>query len=228
MDLITIASNVIALTYIHHTLGQYVMPSARYFATHTCINAVIAYRSFGELWRFFESPETAIFCIDGCSDPSPNLLTIALHLYHMLCYDLKPIDRIHHYPAMIANTIMMLYPAGPIQNFTFFFMMGLPGMLDYLMLVLVKYSLLASLAEKRCNALLNMGVRMPGLVLSSFATLRSIVLYPELFQSEGHLICAMFICIHNFWNGTYFAFKAVESYVKHTLVISQVGNTPGV
>jgi hypothetical protein len=166
MDLITIASNVIGLTCIHHTLGQYVMPPARYFAVHTCINAAIVYRSFDTLWGFFESPETAIFCDDGCADPFPNLLTTALHLYHMLCYDLKPIDRVHHYPAMIANSIMLAYPAGVIQNFTFFFMMGLPGMLDYLMLVLVKYKLLESLTEKRYNALLNMTIRMPGLVLS--------------------------------------------------------------
>lgn len=217
MDIITIAINVLGLTYIHHTIGQYIIPSARYFAIHACVNSMIMYKSFHALWDFFKSPETAVFCIDNCSDPFPNLLTTALHLYHMICYPLKPIDRIHHYPAMLANSIMVLYPAGPIQNFTFFFMMGLPGMIDYLMLVMVKYGLINSMTEKRYNAILNMTVRMPGLVISSFAALRSLVLYPKLFVSDNHLICALFICLHNFWNGTYFAFKSVESYSKYSL-----------
>lgn len=214
MQILTIATNVLGLSYFHHTIGQYIIPSARYFAIHAIVNTTIVYHTFRSVWSFFQNPQTALFCVDDCTDPFPNLLTVSLHLYHVLCYNMKTIDKIHHIPAVLANLIMCLYPAGSIENFTFFFMMGLPGMLDYTMLVLVKYNLLESITEKKYNAILNMTVRMPALVVSSFATLQSIVLYDTLFISRFHLLCAIIICIHNFWNGTYFAFKAVESYVK--------------
>ena len=81
MEFLTFASNVVTLTYIHHTIGRYIIPSARYFVIHAHVNALIVYRSFHTLWDFFKSPETSIFCIDNCSDPFPNLLTAALHCY---------------------------------------------------------------------------------------------------------------------------------------------------
>lgn len=51
---------------------------------------------------------------------------------------MKSIDLIHHIPALTAAVLNAVYPTGPIQNFTFLFIMGIPGGYDYGLLVGVK------------------------------------------------------------------------------------------
>ena len=59
----------------------------------------------------------------------------------------------------------------PIQNTVGFFVCGLPGGLDYCMLAAVKLGLMTSMTEKRWNARINVWMRSPGLLLTSFCLL---------------------------------------------------------
>ena len=51
----------------------------------------------------------------GCANQIPNVLTTALHMYHMWMFTMKPIDLIHHIPAFIAAFFNMMYPTGTDQ-----------------------------------------------------------------------------------------------------------------
>ena len=57
------------------------------------------------------------------------------------------------------------YPSLPVR----FFICGLPGGMDYVMLAMVKHGLLDAMAEKRYNARINVWLRAPGLVCCAFA-----------------------------------------------------------
>jgi len=56
----------------------------------------------------------------------------------------------------------------PVKNLIAFFMCGLPGGLDYLMLTLVKQELMSPLTEKAWNSRINVWIRSPGLLLCAF------------------------------------------------------------
>ena len=58
---------------------------------------------------------------------------------------------------------------GPIQNAVGFFMCGLPGGIDYAMLTAVKEGVMTSAAEKLWNAKIQVWMRAPGVLLSSYA-----------------------------------------------------------
>lgn len=200
--------------YIHTTFLDYIKPEAKYFCVHTITNGLIIYFSYECFFEFFQDPFTSGFCLDGkCKNQIPNLMTFSLHLYHLLNYKMKPIDLIHHYPSFIGNIINMIYPSGPLQNYTFMFIMGIPGMIDYGLLTLVKYNKVSKTTEKRVNSCLNLYIRSPGLIISSFALFQSLLNYQHLFVSRLHKYCFFIICIHNFWNAQYFMEKALKSEV---------------
>ena len=82
----------------------------------------------------------------------PIYMVAALHLYHMvpgLGFELGWPDYFHHF--VFAGTICtagLSLAAGPIVNFIAIFICGLPGALDYIMLVLVKLGRMQPQQEK--------------------------------------------------------------------------------
>ena len=61
----------------------------------------------------------------------------------------------------------LLYDSGPIVNFIALFICGLPGGLDYIMLVFVKMGKIKPETEKVLNARINLWLRAPGLTASA-------------------------------------------------------------
>eukprot|EP00035_Acanthoeca_spectabilis_P011913 m.210295 g.210295 ORF g.210295 m.210295 type:complete len:198 (-) comp15479_c0_seq18:371-964(-) len=135
---VTVLIFTVVLRLIHRTVLQPIDAKAQYFALHTWVNMVIVLCSIRDSYRLLLSPNRGVFCDGGCSNQIPNALTVALHLYHMMVWTMKSIDLIHHIPALTAAVLNAVYPTGPIQNFTFLFIMGIPGGYDYGLLVGVK------------------------------------------------------------------------------------------
>lgn len=214
IQILTVAGFTNLYSFIHKNFLNQVIPEAKYFLVHTITNGIIVYFSYECFFEFFQDPFKSTFCLSGvCKNQIPNLLTFSIHIYHMLNYKMKPIDLIHHYPSFIGNIINIVYPSGPLQNYTFMFIMGVPGMIDYGLLTLVKYKKIDKNFEKKINSCLNLYIRSPGLLISSFSLFQSLVNYQNLFVSSLHKYCSFAICIHNFWNAQYFMEKTLRSQI---------------
>ena len=84
-------------------------------------------------------PAEEIF-MDPVTDTRACMIIAALHIYHILAYQpLNAVDWTHHI-LMVVITLPLAYgmQPGPLLNHGAFFASGLPGGLDYLMLVCVK------------------------------------------------------------------------------------------
>lgn len=112
----------------------------------------------------------------------PIYMVAALHIYHMipgLGFRVGFSDYFHH--IVFAGSICsvgMLYESGPLQNFIALFICGLPGGLDYIMLVMVKMGKMLPKREKVLNARINLWLRAPGLTASTlfvYITARCVV-----------------------------------------------------
>ena len=200
--------------FLHCTLIQFVIPSARYFTMHILANMCIIYFSYEAVPLFLADPGRAIFSTTDSPNHIPNIITASLHIYHILMYDIKRVDIIHHYPGFVGNAMNALYPSDTLQNFTFFFIMGVPGLIDYILLVFAKYGYIDIRVEKYVNTRLNLYLRLPGLILSSTAIVFSLIKYTHLFLSPVHKLCALLSSVHNSWNAIYFANNAMESELK--------------
>ena len=136
---------------------------ARYFVCHTIINALITLLVLQDSWWLLSDPLGALEH-KSCSNV-PLGLVFAIHFYHMIGafvpkkyggFKLYYVDWLHHILMVVLGCPAIMFAAmGPTVNFNFLFVCGIPGGLDYFMLVRVKEGLMKPLEEKRINTLVN-------------------------------------------------------------------------
>lgn len=190
--------------------------AARYFVLHVAANAVIAVCCVPDLWLMLTDPMTAL-----SQDETSNIplgIVYSIHVYHMIApgFKLYFVDWLHHILMVVLGCpAMMISKAGPIGNFNFFFICGLPGGIDYLLLVLVKQRIIKPLTEKKYNRILNLWCRTPFLIATStffFLKYHLDRTNPE--KDSSALIGGMrgFCILLNAWNGIYFMDRVVGNF----------------
>jgi hypothetical protein len=148
-------------------------------------------------------------------------LCISLHLYHITMYykKLRFDDWLHHILMIFcALPIGYFLPSSTLIGFSLFFSTGLPSILDYALLFLVRNNYCDPLLEKKVNTALNVWLRSPGCVAHAALTVVT-VLSKE--HSEGHLfrtdtqkILAFIPAALMYWNGQFFMQQVVRDYTK--------------
>merc|ERR1711871_829980 len=106
----------------------------------------------------------------------------------------------------IACPLLMLTGAGKSMNFTFLFICGIPGGLDYLMLVLVKQKVMKPLTEKRYNNILNVWMRAPFINISTWLLFMQTMVHvnDKYGLTTFQLVCRFLCGSLTYWNCNYF------------------------
>jgi hypothetical protein len=95
-------------------------------------------------------------------------LSIWIHIYHALFYNLSKEDLFHH---IIFATLLpvpgYIYDWGTISNCNLFFICGLPGGMIYALLTLQKCGYLLKLNEPYFSMVINVFLRCPGILACS-------------------------------------------------------------
>jgi len=183
--------------------------SQGYFALHTIANAAISVLTFKDLLLVATDANLALCTLE--SSPIPLALVASIHATHCLFYGLNWVDKLHHI-VMIAVGLpfMFIARAGAIGNFCLFFICGVPGGIDYAMLVAVKLGKMKPIREKKINVHLNTWIRAPFLVISAFLCFVQIQqqLNMHWFQTLARFCCIVI----TWWNGQFFMERIVGNY----------------
>jgi len=184
----------------------------KYYLIHGVNNVFISYLTCGDVVTTFTDFRNVL--TENVS-VLPSIVTVSLHAYHVYCYHtyFKPDDWLHHMLMGLALALAHQYDTGRLINYSLFFTTGLPGIVDYFLLFLVKNDKLDALSEKKVNALINLWIRAPGCISHSVLTLLVYNLYKDTqlsgyFEQFGYILTALI----TFWNGIYFMNKVVTSY----------------
>ena len=107
----------------------------------------------------------------------PLTIINAVHVYHMVGgFRLTGADYFHH--LVFIPTLGFpgqIFRWGPLANWLAFFISGLPGGVDYLLLGLIKIGRVHHMLEKRVNANLNSWVRAPGILFATCLLYQALV-----------------------------------------------------
>ncbi len=134
-------------------------PRARWFCLHSIGNAVV---SLGAL------KDVAECILDHSSSHTraewlmPAGMGFSLHLYHCLAFKLRPEDWSHHLLYVFGVSPLLIFHPTKATSVCLFFCTGLPGVLDYWLLTLVKIHRLPRKVQKRAAGFINAYLRMPG------------------------------------------------------------------
>eukprot|EP00127_Corallochytrium_limacisporum_P006365 Clim_evm76s225 gene=Clim_evmTU76s225 len=206
---------------------------ARWFFVHAAANLVVVTTATPALIAWFAEPETSanytkynmpheVFSWESAFDPYshwPLIMVIVIHAYHIVTFEkVTPSDYFHHlvFVPVIAIYGGLLHPSGPLRNVLAFFISGLPGGLDYVLLVMQKHGYIERHTEKSINRYINLYIRQPGLLLAGFSIYlnwRSGNLNAATQPGLGALIVAFF-CV---WNGIYYMDMVVGNWYEVNL-----------
>jgi len=111
---------------------------ARWMALHFLANVVVVVTTLWDLVSAADNP--VLSCVGHASSQVPTHMIVALHMYHLLVFECGFDDVLHHvvFVGIIGGLGILFDVNPPVKNLIAFFMCGLPGGLDYLMLTLVK------------------------------------------------------------------------------------------
>lgn len=168
---------------------------------HAVSNFVISFFCIPDLIIIMENP---IESCQGKSSSIPVYIIVALHVYHLLAFRTTAEDWFHHILFVGAlGPVGLLQEVGPVQNLLAFFICGLPGGLDYLLLVLVKHGTVDRLTEKKWNARINVWMRSPG-CFSCAAVIFMICRYDTDSVCERHKLLGIVIALLAAVNGQHY------------------------
>lgn len=184
---------------------------ARYFSLHGLWNIIITTMIFPDMYKTLTHPLAAL---DPGSDFNrwPIIMVAALHFWHCIAYpNLTWDDYFHHIVfALTLSSINFIWDWGYSTNFLVFFICGLPGGLDYLMLAGVKHGYIEKISEKRINRWLNVWIRGPGCIAGAclvWINWFSAVHIPGTIKGAVILLA--------FTNGQYYSRRVIASWAIH-------------
>ena len=196
-------------------------PLTRWYFIHSIGNAVISVLSLSDMLKVTKYPIGSFSggTAGGSSLTNyrsyPIIVMSSMHLYHIVAYwrSMAPIDWIHHLlSGGVVGTACTFYVRGPVVNHGLFFMCGLPGMIDYIMLVMSDFGLIDRMTEKRINSDINVWIRAPGILFNCFVAWVCYIHDPTF---KYNVPVSLGIFFLNIWNALYFAQRVVHNYGYH-------------
>ena len=190
--------------------------NGRYYFNHFIINSIITYYSYYDVYLSYKN-------INNHFNVPQNTIPIeyaySIHFYHILMYYNKFLfdDWLHHIVMILFALPFGCYvKTGPIMGHSLFFLTGLPGGINYLLLFLQRNNLIEKKTQKYYNYHLNLLIRQPGAIATS--TL-SIILALNNYYTFYEKFMVFFIIVSHYWNGIYFMEQVLRNYNKLYITI---------
>ena len=190
----------------------------KWFFVHSLTNYFIAYYCINDIILCLNNINTCYLISWNYNSYSAYYLSLLLHIYHLLFYKVTKTDLIHHLTMCGIAGPLIFYQNSIISSVSLFFMSGLPGMIDYFILFLVKIGKYDSLKQKQNYINISIWLRSPGCLLSVYLAIPGLIEYYKTSLFDFYILLIMAILV--FWNGQYYLMKTVNDYIiKSTLKV---------
>ena len=186
--------------------------NVRWFFIHFFINAVITIYGFFEVKDCFYNFPTCAITHWSDNGEIISLYAIISHLYHIALFfkHLREDEWIHHIVmCFIAFPVMFNYNPMKNSSTAVWFMTGLPGMIDYFLLWLVKLGRVHKQVEKSVYVMLAVVIRSPGCIIASTSQIPHLT-----FEMEIVNFSRWFLFLITLWNGQYYMYVTVKNSSK--------------
>tara|TARA_Y100000389_G_scaffold43674_1_gene38343 strand:- start:85 stop:798 length:714 start_codon:yes stop_codon:yes gene_type:complete len=202
--------------YILDNLIQYISTSeGRWYKIHFVINFYTFYHLYDKVINLIIDSSNNYIMYDDTNNLSMNLMNyhLSLHIYHIIFFkNLNFWDYFHHIIFAFFGIIPgMLF----INSNQLYFQMisggGIPGMIEYGSLILVKHNIINKITQKRLNVFLYIFIRLPLCIMGSTYNM---IAYNNGYISDS-LWITLYLNILMYLNGTIFTYLTCNSYYKH-------------
>jgi hypothetical protein len=174
----------------------------RWHILHIIGNLFITYHCLSDSYLVLIDPLNAIV---NPYSIIPIVLVFVMHFYHWIFFQISSNDKIHHFLfVFIMGTLNYFYGFGPVSNLIIMFMSGFPGIVNYLLLILVELELIQKSLEKEINIYNNLYVRSVGILFGV-----SILFINSFMLNFWHRIICFMIMVLCIINSQIYIHKAI-------------------
>ena len=197
------------IIYFNHT------NLTKWFYTHSIMNFFICIYSIDDIIVCLNNISSCYLIQWNNNSYITYKLSLLLHIYHLLFYKITKSDLIHHLIMCGICGPLIYYENNIISSVSLFFMCGLPGMIDYFTLFLVKINKIKIKTQKKNYIYISIWIRSPGCLLSVFLSIPCLIHYYNISLIKFMMSFTMSLIV--FWNGQYYLMKTINDYlIKYT------------
>ena len=191
---------------------------------HAFGNLLVCITAAPSVWATLTDPAQAMDArvftdrsLFGTASRWPLVIINSLHLYHMAAWTkLNAAEYFHHLVFIpTLGFAGQVFTWGALGNFQAFFISGLPGGLDYLLLALVKDGRFDKMREKQWSANLNVWCRCPGILATTVLCYQSL-LYGNHAGVPTYAIALQLLLPP--WNALYYCKQSVANFAVHHML----------
>jgi hypothetical protein len=209
--------SMISMISIDYILEKCLKLKGNYYFIHFLNNMIIVYYTFNDIINCLSNFDNIL---NMEYSMVPSCITYSLHIYHFIYYfkTLRYDDYLHHilmigFCLPVGNYIQ----SGLLLNYSLFFLTGLPGGIDYLLLFLTRNNILIDkYTEKTINSFLNLWIRMPGCISHSTLTILIYFKNRNIYTTDIKILIIMVILLV-YWNGIYFMNQVIRNHEMETI-----------
>ena len=199
---------VTTLPLLDILLCSMISNKSRWFQLHAVINLIIVSIIWKDVNNYY------MYLFDAIKDKESDLdncFIIVLHVYHCLFFtNLTRLDYFHHLLFVIMGVLpsLILIKTNIIKLLTFTGC-GLPGLIEYTSLVLMKHDYLRVLQQKNINSYMYVYFRNP---LAMFNLSFIYISYINGYLANESPYILLYVMTLTYFNATFYNKLAVENY----------------
>ncbi len=184
-----------------------------WYIIHAVVNFHITILCCEQIKYLLKDPLKELF------SPTPyyetTIIVAILHIYHLLFFKCTKMDIFHHlFFVTIGSLVVIIFNNGRFVALSHFFICGLPGGIDYVILFLYECKHVEKITRLNIASNINVWIRAPGLcVVATFAILKFIYSKQDLFS----LVELFLQIIITYGNGQFYMKEVVYSTGKFML-----------
>ena len=193
-----------------------------YECVHAIANACVSVYAARDALTTLRAPAMAesVEC-----DWRPMPIVVAIHLYHVLFFNMTYEDCLHHIVMLgVCIPAWLTYDTGALCNLCAFSLCGAPGCLSYTLIALRKNGILSRTTAKRLCAATYSWMRTPLITCTSYCILVSGSEHESFFSQKASIRRIVSLVV--FWNGQYYGRQVVENYGAHLGRLTNHPRTP--
>ena len=198
---------IVTIPSLDILLCSMISSKARWFQLHAIVNFIITFIIYKDVSLYF----TLLF--DGIQEKGSNLenyFILVLHIYHCLCFKrLSMLDYFHHIIFVISGVLPCTFLLKTnICRFMTFTGCGLPGIIEYSSLLLMKHNVITLQSQKKLNSYMYAYLRAP---LSIFNISFIYIAYNKGYLNQENKQLLFYILFLTYFNGTFYNKLTIEN-----------------
>ncbi len=208
-ELITYSSSIFIIDYLlSRVINNRIIC---WYIIHAYCNFYVVYKTIPYILIFFNEP---LRYIQEPNELQLHHYAVIPHLYHCIAFKLNYDDIFHHlFFVFFALMFKFFTNTGMTIAFYLFFINGVPGGIDYIMLTLYKLNMITKHTRHKIALYLNAWFRCPGIIFSNSLFIVYTLINEHLFYKK---VMSIIISLLTWsYNGLYYNYMIRDSYIIH-------------